>query len=478
MSLSKTSVGMAQIVGQALATKGIQLHPVNETPVAVLTNLSTQQLQLDEGMKVQGGGFERPELSVSLLSGADAQMPGTDLSQHTLQMTESVQMLSRVLLNTLDLTQNVVNPMIDRVVKKIGETIDSTMAASASPLELVQQRPDSIFDSVYLQESSARYVNQPRQIQLRSLNLPAGDLTARLTTGHAGMDAQILDFLDRTGVDFATSVWDRIFNSTPASSMDVFARPSQEREAVLAYFFAAKALMEVPSGLNMDLGEWRAYASSILAAAGASIVASYDERASRRRSGRMVLATPADHHPIGLVVVDGDKYTDWLAQGGSPELIFATLYGDRNFDGARMIERAEQLKKEWCSVIAMYQSAAGFKRYDAMVSGMKAQLTAEINAIPDDQLVGDRADYHERLQERTGHAKQRDMEDLWHFSRKAVCRVLFPHTDAEILLLAIDEQSKIHPDKPVRELALYATIEVVARWLVDQFVPEAHLPLH
>jgi hypothetical protein len=474
MSLSKTSVGMAQIVAQALGAKGIQLHPVNETPIAVLTDLSTNQLKLDESARAVEGGFDRPELTASLFAGADATAPGTELSPHGVQMDESVQMLSRAIGNTLDLTQNVVNPMIDRVVKKIGEAMDVAVQAASSPLEIIQVRPDPIFDSVYLQESTSRYVNQPRDVQLQSLGVPATDVAVRLSTGHAGMDEQLLDFLGRQGVEFAASVWDRLFNSAPASSMDVFARPSQQNEAVFAYFFAAKGLVEVPDGLNMDLSAWRAYCSAILAAAGASICGGYDERAAQRKFGRLVLACPPEREPVGRITVDGDKYADFLAQGGSPELIFATAYGDRDFTIEKMLAKGEQLKSNWSNVLGMFQNAVAFQRFDAMVSGMKAALTVEINSIPDDKLFGDRATYHERLRDRCSHAKQRDLNDLWHFARKAVCRVLFPHTDAESLLLQIDEQSKIHPEKPTRELALYATIEIVARWLVEQLVPEVH----
>lgn len=478
MALSNTSVAMAQILSQSLGAKGIELQPKAETPVAILTDLSTTQLKLNESAIAREGGFERPNLTVSLLSGAEEPMPGTDVSAHTLQMNDSVQLLTRVLNHTLNLAQNTVNPMIERVVAKIGESIDAAVQASASPLDLIQQRQDPILDSHYLLESAGRYVNQRRDVPLRSLGLPAGDVLERLLTGHAGMDEQLRGFIDRVGVEFAASVWDRVFNSTPVNSMDVFARPSQAKEAVCAYFFAAKALTDVPAGLNMDLSEWRAYASSILAAAGASIVASADDRAAQRKTGRLVISCPPEQQPVGAIVVDGEKYSHWIEAGGSPELIFATAYGDRNFDPQRMIERAESLKAEWDRIVAFYQNAASFKRFDAMVSGMKAQLTTEINAIPDDELVGSREDYHERLRERCAHAKQRDLEELWYFALKAVCRVVFPHTDVESLLLAIDEQDKIHPGKPARELALYATIELVARWLVGQLTPQAHLPQH
>lgn len=478
MSLSKTSVGLAQIVSQSLQNKGIELSALPETPVAVLTDLSTQQLVLDEGVKVAAGGFERPELSVSLLSGSDEPLPGQHHSMHTVQLDQSVEMLTTALNGQLDLAQNVVTPTIDRVVKAIGVSISAALEATQSPLEIVQIRPDAIHSSVYLQESTERYTNQQRVISLRSLGLGsaaiAGNVREFLLTGHAGMDEQIIAFLGRVGDDFALSVWDRIFGAACATSDDVYSRQGQTNEAVLAYFFAAKMSQEVPPGLNIELGAYREYCASVLSSAGAAIQAGYRHREQQRRIGRMVVSYPLQDQPTGQVVVDGDKYTAWLEQGGTPEALFATIYGDRLFDLARMIDRREQLEGEWNRVMAMFQSTINSKRFDAAVAGLKAQITAEISEISDENLVGCRADYHERLRERLRHAKIRDLDDQWNWARKAVCRVIYPHTEAEALLESIDEQAKTNPETPVRELALYATIDLVARWLVNQLARQYH----
>lgn len=478
MSLSKTSVGMAQIVSQSLQNKGIELSAIPETPVGVLTDMASQQLVLEEGVKSSAGGFERPELTVSLLSGSDEPMPGHHDSAHSVQMSESVEMLTVALNGTLDLAQNVVNPTIERVVKAIGDSIGAALEATQSPLEVIQQRPDPIFSSVYLQESTERYVNQPRVIPLRSLGVGSsaitGNVRAFLLTGHAGMDEQITEFVNRVGDDFAVGVWDRIFGAVCSTSEDVYSRAGQGNEAVLAYFFAAKMAQEVPPGLNIDLGAYREYCASVLSSAGAAIQAQYRAREQQRRTGRMVLTYPLQDQPHGSVVVDGDKYTAWLQEGGSPEALFGTIYGDRNFDNARMIERRSALESEWGRVMGMFQTTISAKRFDAAVQGLKNQLTAEINEIPEDALVGTRAEYHERLRDRIRHAKLSDLENQWNWARKAVCRVLYPHTETEVLLEGIDAQAKSKPETPVRELALYATIDLVARWLVNQLARQYH----
>lgn len=477
MSLSKTSLGMGHVVSQALAKRGIQLHAVNNTPLQVLTDLSSQQLKLEASITGPLGNFEREDVVVAVESDANTPHPGAEVSQHDVHMSEAVGMLSRVLTNIHDLTQNTVNPMIDRCVKAAGEAIDAAALAGVSPLELVLQRPDAIFESVYLQESVSRYANQPRDFGLRGFpSIARPDPVSLLQTGHAGMDEQLAEFLGRVGHDFALSVWEQLFVSPPPSTLEVFGRPSQAREAVLAYFYAAKVLNDIPDGLDVDLSEWRSHVSGILAAAGASIYAGYAGRENQRRFGPLVLVCPQEAHPIGKIVVDGDKYADYTAAGGCPELIFAEAYRTKNFDVRHLLGNVEELKDHWAKVLAMYQSNIAIKRFDAMVIGVRQQLAREINTLAEDQLPPgvDRAVLHERLRERLTHAKLRDLDDLWHFARKAVCRVLFYHTEVEALLLAIEDEGKRNPDVPVRELALMATVEIVARWLVDQMTYEAH----
>lgn len=477
MALSKTSLGMAHVVGQSLAKRAIQLHPVNDTPLQVLTDLSTQQLKLEASIAGPLGTFERSDVVVAVESDANTPFPGAEVSQHDVQMKESVELLSRVLNNIHDLTQNQVNPMIDRCVKAIDESIQQAVVAGLSPLEIVQQGVDPIFDSIYLHESVSRYANQNKEFRLRGFpDIATPTPASALTTGHGGMDAQLAEFLGRVGEDFAVKVWKDLFAAPPANTADVFGRPSQAREAVLAYFYAAKCLQEIPAGLNIDLSEWRSYVSGILAAAGASICQFYAFRDNQRRFGPLVLQCPQDQHPVGAIVVDGDKYANFTAAGGTPELIFAAAYRDRNFDVRHLLDNADVLKEHWAQVLGMYQNNIAIKRFDAMVSGVRSQLAKEINELDADFLPpgANRATLHERLRERLTHAKMRDLDDLWHFCRKAVCRTIFYHTEAEALLLAIEEQGKTNPDTPVRELALLATIEIVARWLVDQMAYNDH----
>lgn len=479
MSLSKTSLGMATVVGQALTKRGIQLQALNDTPLAALVGLSTQQLEVEASLSGPLGNFERSDIVSSLESEADAPMPGTNISAHSQQMSESVAMLGRVLTNIHDLAQNVVNPTVDRVVKTIGEYIDAAQLAGVSPLTIVQQRPDPILDSIYLRESVSRYAHLPRSCALRGFpNLVRPHAGSMLQTGHAGMDEQLSAFLGRVTEDYAAQVFADIFISPPASATEVFARPSQVNKAVLAYFFAAKLLQDIPEGLNISLNEWQAYVSGILSSAGSCIAASYEERAKHRQYGSLVLNAPDGDQPVGNVVVDGDKYDQFIAAGGTPELIFAEVYSTKNFDGESMLARTEALTARWAQVQTMYQGQVAIKRFDAMVAGARKQITTEINDLADDKLPPgcDKAALHDKLNERMAHAKMRDLEDLWHFARKAVCRVLFFHTEAESLLLAIDQEAKTNPETPVRELALFATIEIVARWLVDQMAYASHEP--
>ncbi|QVD49079.1 hypothetical protein LUCX_9 [Xanthomonas phage vB_XciM_LucasX] len=475
--LNKTSVAMAQVLSQALAVRGVELAPVNNTPVQVLTELSTQSLVLEEGLRLSEGGFERPDVAVSLENDADFDGGVGGIGAHEEQMEQSTKMLSTVLTTTLDLAQNVVTPMIDRVVQAVSATIDNKMAAVAVPLEIIQQRPDPIFDSPYLQEAVSRHAGQNILVPIKSLGLAKPDILELVKTGHAGMDAQVAEFIERNGLEFAEGVWSDLFVSTTGSSGDVYGRISQAKAAVLAYFYASRLLNETPDGLNMELSDWRAYIAGILSSSGAAIVAYLQSRDWARKHGPLVLGAPLGQNPQGQVVVDGDKYVAYLAAGGTPEAIFGEVYGDRNFSATYLLENNERLAGYWNKILGLWQQQIASKRFDALAEGLDKAMRAEIANL-DESLGLAKEGCYTRLRERLQHLKARDLEDLWHLARKAVCRVIFPQTDIESLLLAIDEQSKAHEGVDVRELALYATVELVARWLVDQITSRDLAPQH
>lgn len=469
MSLTKTSVGLAHMIASSLADQRLELGTVPNTSVDELTSMSTGVLEMQESIHPAG------RLNVTMLSLADALEAGASATAddakypHDSALVTFAEGAGRVLASTLDLTQNKVTPMIGRVIEAINAQITERLQGTESPLQLIERKDDPMLSSHYLQENVARYAGYPTNMRLQSFGLASCDWNLA-NTGHSSMDAEIAEFLGRVGPERVAHVCNSLFNGGAANSSEVFGLADQFENAVIAYFLAIQGLTNVPDGLNCSLEEWNSYCSQIVSTAGAAIAYVISRRDRANSTGLLVVASPLQGSESGTIEVNSARYADYLAKGGTVEALYGSFYERGNFDPTYLLAHQERLAKDWDNSLGMYKTQMVGARLDVMIAATISVLTAEINAIPEEELVGPRDAYHSRLRERMTHAKARDFDNMWHFARKAVCRVLYPHTDAEVLLLGMEQQEKIYPGAPARELALRAAVELMGAWLAEQIV--------
>lgn len=469
MSLTKTSLGLAHMIASSLADQNVELGTVPNTSVDELTRLSTGVLEMQESIHPAG------RANVTMLSMADALEAGASATTdeahypHSGAMERFAQNAGRVLASTLDLTQNKVTPMIGRVVEAINRTVTERLQGMDSPLTLVERKDDPMLSSHYLQENVARYAGYPTGMRLRNFGLGACSWNLA-GTGHSGMDSEVAEFTNRVGQEKINWVCNALFNGGAANSSEIYGLADQFENSVIAYFLAIQGLTNVPDGINCSLEEWNSYCSQIVSTAGAAIAYVMSRRDKVNATGLLVVSAPLNGATSGVIEVNAARYADYLAQGGTVEALYGSFYERGNFEPGYLLANQERLTKDWENSLALWKTQLVGARLDAMIAATTAVLTAEINAIPEEELVGSREAYHARLRERMGHAKARDFDNMWHFARKAVCRVIFPHTDAEVLLLGVEQQEKIYPGAPVRELALRAAVDLMGAWLAEQIV--------
>lgn len=469
MSLSKTSLGLAHMIASSLADQRVELGTVPNTSVDELTRMSTSVLEMQESI------HPATRMNVTMLSLSDALEAGasatTDEVQypHGSSLARDAEKAGRVLGAMLDLTQNKVTPMIGRVVEGINKTVTERLQGMDSPLTLIERKDDPMLSSHYLQENVARYAGYPTGMRLQNFGL-AGAAWELAGTGHTGMDGEIIEFVNRVGAEKISWVSNALFNGGANSSSEVYGLTDQFENSVIAYFLAIQGLTNVPEGLNCSLEEWNSYCSQIVSTAGAAIAYVMGRRDHNNSKGLLVISSPVPGSAIGTIEVNSARYADYLANGGTVEALYGSFYERGNFEPGYLIANQERLTKDWSNNLALWKTQLVSDRLDAMIAATSSVLSAEINAIPEEELIGDRESYHARLRERLTHAKARDFDNLYHFARKAVCRVIFPHTDAEVLLLSVEQQEKIYPGTPVRVLALRAALDLMGAWLAEQIV--------
>lgn len=95
-------------------------------------------------------------------------------------------------------------------------------------------------------------------------------------------------------------------------------------------------------------------------------------------------------------------------------------------------------------------------------------MTRYINEQDEERLVRPKADLHAKTVSVLSTMQPKDFSDDLTALRRLVCEVLYAHTNARMVLDAMDTAEMENPEMNARECALLACIDLVARWMAAQ----------
>lgn len=473
--LSQSSIEASWALAEKLAKMGITLRAVDDSPLGVLVNISSAEAYLYG--QAQGVDHTPPDIVSLLMSGSTSKNSLGEV-QHDNAMAEAVKMVSRTLEYNLDLARNKVNPLIQEVMTSTQAYMDQSGSSTLSPLNIVPFYLNPVWNSPVLHSLVERYQNLPvTDMPLRSMSIPMpGNMTEAAMTGAGAFDDEVTAYIASLPPDMPAAVWNAAFSATPVAGLNSLLSINgngQGDNALLMFLFSRRLFTsDAPEGVNMSAGEWSAYLSTITSQAGKAVCRFLEKRAMDNKYSNLIVTCPIGARPTGDIVVNGEVYDRFLKEGGSPEVIFGGI--SEQVRGYReLLDKRDYFCKAWGRIYSLLQSTATSERYNALKEGLALAVAKVINRMSDDESPVPKIVLHERLRERMKHVKQKDMENLYLVSRKAICRVIFPHTDAEKMLLAIDDATRAHPEMEVREAALLAAIDFLSAWITSLFKVES-----
>lgn len=472
--LTKGSLHAAYPLAERLASQGAVLAPLPNTPLEAIVNSSLIHVNVaratPNGMETMG------DFGTTLIEGSTF-ADQTGGVAHDNEMAKAVENASVAVLFNLDLARNKVNPIVKAVMETAQKAMDDGAKASLSPLSVEPFYYLPIWDSALLSDLVERHTGTVlSETPLQSLQIPRpASFAEAMSTGAANFDAEVTSFCNSVGEEYLASVWNSVFSPNAARTLITVLRGNYEQAnaGLITYLMARRYNEEVPEGVNMDLNAWRAYISTIMAQAGRDVVRTLQKRRQDIQMGVLVIQSPTSDEPAGVIKVNGDVYEQWLRDGGSPDLLMGAAFAGNERGYKALLEKADFFMKSLQRNRALLESQAGFERFTNLVSGLRTALTAQINALPEDLAVAGRAVLHERLRKHISHVSQSDLECLWSVARRLVCRTMFPHTDVEVVLKAIDKAAKENPEMDVREAALLATVDYVSTWVSKMMTIES-----
>lgn len=476
--LNRTAIQSAFPIAQALASRGISVTAAGDTAVHVMTETSRAGADLKMAHSHAVAGLE--SYDVLLERSAQVQLPDGSYP-HDDRKAESIKNVTTAVLHGLNVAQNQVNPKIKRVVDEVNSYVDADEAGRLQPMNVVPVFYHEIWDSPIIEQLAGRHANQYHgDFKLRALGLPVpSDWNAVLKSGVPSLDAELSSWISSLNPQMLQQVWEEVFglranslleavNGRAGTGAGMYAR----LEAPLVAFLAARFLADnVPEGANMSLEAYRLYMAELAARAGQNVMSNLQRRASDIRRGVVIISVPPTG--TGDVHVLGDTYNQFLSAGGSPEAVLGAVVSQKT----NLITTAggsfEPLVAEWNRVRGVIANTVQFRRRELIINGLKLSMLRLINDTDEAELPPgvDRSVFHKQLSQQISELRNFRQEDLYVVARSLICRTLYAHTDAELILSAIDNAietaARAGVQMDVREAALLGVIDYLVEWAVE-----------
>lgn len=482
---------MWAVLNNALKAQ-LVITPYPETPVQRLVNKSsspaTDLLKLADDV-------DRVAPIVSALEQAAAVFNPKifDSSEHTICSEEMVKMVGGVVSNNLHTAKNVVLPIVSAIATEAQRVLDINADAPSVGMSIEPLSQAALWNNSILHELADRYAGVAYSGAVACPQWHEKEVSDEflLTLVHQGigrLDSDIDDWLNTFTVAelrrvytrvFAKPCEDKGFDDGPCPLDTHISSKVTDANDTIAVYLMASGLERGDglSGVRMTLDNYRLAIALVKQQAGLKISLLLKEIARVDRDRQMVMSYPAvrsigGNTTVSIVVVDY-LYNQWLSDGGAPEILFGAALSDRLTDPAILLEKREYYIGVWTREVAMMRSSRTSTRLAVARRCIKDELTRYVNEQVDGDLASiglNKGDQHKRIVVMADAMTMYDLDTLYSCIRKMVCAILFPHTDALMVLETIDHIGKDNPELPIREVALLATIDILVKWVFKQLV--------
>lgn len=456
-----------------LANVNIVLAPVESSPLSALVCAGDIPMP-DQGGTV-GMCFE-----TRLLSGSQYKNQ-QGVCEHDLVMDEVVDVVEKTVNYNLDLTQNKVNPMVKAVLESTQEYVANKQSIDPTAISVAPVLYHNVWASHYLSGMIERFTETAvKDIQL-SLKVPMPAVETEfdlISTGLTRFDDELRDLVQALEPGTLTDLYRRLFvladeNYVPSILPYLNYLRVSPNQPLLVFLIASKLVDNIPEGVQTSPQLYKEYVTGIMAQAGRALCRQIERREAAAKNKTLIISWSNQQvSDLGVtpvvIEVNGDVYNKWLQEGGSPDVLFGAFCTDRQANYNLLIERKDSYVQAWGRQQRLLLSERRLQLDNHMMVGLSKAVEQAILQLPEDELLVDRKKYLSVLNDYIRNLPSGWQKDnLYYSARKIVCSVIYPHTMAFDILVAIDSACEAHPDLPVREAAFFGAMEVVADWLVQ-----------
>lgn len=468
---------------------GLTVRPSCEGPLNELVTISTNGLH---------AAFTRFETSADTTHFIelfrDRLTPNNKMIQsamvardHQAVMDESVKLVSKVMANTLDLTQRLVLPLIEEILVNMEDYLNNEHLGRAIALNITEVVYNEIWSSNELQGLVAKYDRSFNQsmsdINLRRLGIHADRSTDEILdlclTGSTGLDTLIKAWLEKHK-DIVVEVYLVNF-ADGTTSQEWLTTDIVAKDRVLAYFLLARGLSKnIGDNINLTLNEYNALMSNAVHGSGNLVKHHMSARNANFNQDTLVLHYPKSGLEASrsraneaVILVNPDVYKKYLEEGGTPESIMGSYLSDRVKTVSALLENAVEYERQWNIRANVILRDSKHIKDSNIRRVLQENITKVINNSEDEIYTRfTKASMHSLLAEKVHDINNISIHNLETIVTDVVCDVLFADTEVRTLIREMKEISNAEPDLEPSEVATIAIIEMVTNWIVSQMIVE------
>lgn len=470
--LSRDTLERAYPFTEQLDAKGITLRPQGGTPLSALVDAT--RTTASYAVPVDGG-FEISLSDIEYM--ANCPNPATDISDHDANIDATTLISAPAVIRQLNVIRTVVGPAVKQLAEKTIHILESQKTSELLGYEVIVHVPSAPLFNDTLLKQAQKFDQVPYdnpKLDMKMPTMAVSDILKNLETGTGSIDGDVRDWAAIKGDSFFINVWETIFQQTgnPETNQVVNLRDlidiNDFGDRAMAVFLITSRMWDTPpEGTEMTLEQYESTMCSFRDQAANSLVRFMNSARSNAKAGMVVIATEGT-----CITVFEPAYKEWLAAGGSNEVLFGNLVADRrHYLKEDLLNAQAELLAAWNRFDIMTTMTESAKRYSRTKELLRSVFVEQLYSSTDETEINEdvRLRIVDLFDKELAAATEKDLDvkNIYALAICLQCRSRFIKTDAEQFLNWFDELKQEHPMVDDREIGTICTIRYVAKWLAE-----------
>jgi hypothetical protein len=474
--LTRDSIDTAIDIVESVSDKNSYFTAVPGSILDSLMDLSTpllpKNIDADEG-------FGHSELTEALIRASSVKQEG--VTEHDEVLHEVAEFGKQRVAAVLDVTGNMLLPMIERVGNMVNDRLSSVITETL-PIVVEHDLKHRIWYNSMFVSQVRRYEASGVPNDTRSIDcLIEGDyaeIRKCFKTGLQAIDeelAQLVDGLSHESIDQLLTAF-RTDNNLLWCIEDLYR--ADPVLVVLLHIFAYNNSDKLAVDFKGDLQDIRLYCSNVVGMTGRFICDNLNRDQINERTERVISYIPSketmdaiirEGYPGDNIVlrVNRQLYKRYLNSGGTAESFIGNVISDRMSQLSMLTENIARHQQVFDRFEMNVLNARRSKRHLKASEFIKEEIIREIQKLNEDDYMLNKDQMFGAVSQHLEHACTTEFEDIFVMVRHILCNSVFAGMGCATVVHEYEAAKKHHPEKTNDELRFIVVVNYVSKWIAS-----------